>query len=73
MPVSDVEEYLSVGEYGRPCIQLRKLRTNNSIEREKETMDEREDKEKRGEEKGKAQEDRNVQTGGLIREYQKHT
>ena len=52
-PEGEGEEYLSEGEDGRPCIKWRKLRTTNSTGREKETMEEREEEEIRGEEKAK--------------------
>ena len=66
------EEYLSEGEDGRPCIKWRKQRTTNPTGREKKTVEEGEEEEIEGEEKVEAQEYRDAETAGLIREYQKN-
>ena len=68
-PEGEGKDYLSEGEDGRPCIKWRKRRTTNPTGREKEG----EEEELGGEEKVETQEYRDVETEGLIREYQKNT
>ena len=57
---------------GRPCIEQRKQRITNPTGREKETIEEGEDEEIGGKEKVEAQEYKDAETEGLIREYQKN-
>ena len=71
-PEGEGEEYVSVGEDGRPCIKWRKLRTTNSVGRENETMEKREEGEIGREEEVKAKEYRDADSECLIREYQKN-